>query len=362
MDAFRMLFCKSQSNFDSTYGGENVYYLNHARTGIYIALKALELPTPSKIGIIAYNCHTVMNVVSMLQHEIVFIDVTDQFQLDIDDLKKKSTNLSVLVVSHLFGISTDIQQIRKVVPNLVIIEDCAHSWWSEYSDGEKSGTKGDMAVFSSGLGKFPSIGDGGVLCVNNPSYISQINFIYNQLPTHSLIDNFKLVIKNLITSFLYSSWIYSWFTLPLKNKNRKIDVKQTETLRKMSSGVNRILKREYPYLKTYTQQQKGNADMWLRWLEKECFDIRILPKEVLMHSNCFMLPIYCNNDKNEVIQVLEKKGIEVRTHFDRAIEWATQFGYTKGTCPNTEKLIEHCIMLPCHYKLSPQKINKYLNK
>lgn len=41
---------------------EGEYLLNHARTGIVMALRAA-LPDGGRVGVMAYNCHTVANAV-----------------------------------------------------------------------------------------------------------------------------------------------------------------------------------------------------------------------------------------------------------------------------------------------------------
>ena len=41
---------------------EGEYLLNHARTGIVMALRAA-LPNGGRVGVVVYNCHTVANAV-----------------------------------------------------------------------------------------------------------------------------------------------------------------------------------------------------------------------------------------------------------------------------------------------------------
>ena len=52
------------------------YLLNHARTGIVMALRTA-LPDGGRVGVIAYNCHTVANAVVQAGCTPVFVDVTD---------------------------------------------------------------------------------------------------------------------------------------------------------------------------------------------------------------------------------------------------------------------------------------------
>ena len=68
---------------------ENEFLLDHARSGILLALKAMGLPKGSGVGVMVYNCHTVPNAVHQAGYELVFLDVTDDLRLDMEDLNPK---------------------------------------------------------------------------------------------------------------------------------------------------------------------------------------------------------------------------------------------------------------------------------
>ena len=104
--SFNLLLKKSYSD-NSSY--LDTYYLNHARTGLRIALSALGLPIGSKIGVAAYNCYTVMNAIIEAGYEIVFIDIDDNFHLDLNDLQHKKAKIDALIVTHFFGLPENIK-------------------------------------------------------------------------------------------------------------------------------------------------------------------------------------------------------------------------------------------------------------
>ena len=101
------------------------FLLNHARTGIYMALQA-SLPRGGRVGVMAYNCDTVMNAIYQAGCECVFLDVNDDLQIDDDALYMK--RMDAIVVTNLFGIHNDIDAIKKKCPNLIIIADIAHGY------------------------------------------------------------------------------------------------------------------------------------------------------------------------------------------------------------------------------------------
>ena len=161
---------------------EDEFLLDHARSGILLALQALHLPAGSGVGVMVYNCHTVFNAVSQAGCTPVFLDVRDDLTLDLDDLRSKRTRMNALIVSHLFGILNPVSLIREEFPDLVVIEDCAHAY------GLKDLT-GDVSVFSIGQGKLPSIGDGGILIVGCRAGLKDLRGHAVMLPQPGLLQS-----------------------------------------------------------------------------------------------------------------------------------------------------------------------------
>jgi len=332
-------------------------YFNHGRTGLRIALSSLNLPEGSKVGVMVYNCYSVMNAVKLAGFDIEFIDVTDNFCLDINDFNIKKNNLNALIVTHLFGIPTNIEEIKKLCPSLPIIEDCAHSFLSEI-DGHLTGSMGDMAVFSMGLGKFPSIGPGGYLKVNNSLYSDRINTIYGKLPLPSFLSELKNIGLSLLLGALHQSVIYHYFTKPfLKQKNNKLDDEiryshDESKILKSSQALYMAKLEKYPM---FLKIQQLYADKIFKVLKAK-YPNAIYPTEYNLNKlNCFMFPLLIEN-RQQFMNQLERKGIETGQHFSHAIEWAKKFGYKVGSCKNAEKITEQIVVCPCHYNLSEKKI------
>ena len=128
------------------------YLLNHARTGIVMALRAA-LPKGGRVGVVAYNCYTVANAVVNAGCVPFFVDVTEKLTIDIESVP---VDLDAIVVTNLFGIRNDLEAIRKKCPRAIIIVDNAHGYGLP--------VEGDFTVYSINQGKFPALGEGGVLC------------------------------------------------------------------------------------------------------------------------------------------------------------------------------------------------------
>lgn len=322
--------------FGRPYQGQtNEYLFNHARSGLVVALKALGLPEKSKVGVMAYNCHTVFNAIAQVGLIPVFIDVTDELLLDITDLNRKSEGLSALVVTNLFGIRNDIVSIRSSFPKLPIIEDCAHAYGQQEFNG-------DFVVFSIGQGKFPSIGDGGVLLINNIAYAETVERLFRTIPDYRLYESVCLFFRLLLKSVLYNPIVYSSITRSFKMKRRVSSGVGGIDLKRMNRGIRAIYEIERKSFRERMEERIKNAEYIsgsVRAFSEGC--------SVLIGENAFMLVAHPSN-RNELKEWFMADGIETDTHFSHCIDWAHDFGYIDGSCPNTEHLIDSLLMIPTY--------------
>lgn len=313
---------------------KNEFLLNHSRSAIFLALKALNLPPSSGVGMMIYNCHTVMNAVEQSGCVPVFLDVGDDLTLDMEDLKRKSKQFSVLIVTHLFGLVNDVKKIKESFPELVIIEDCAHSYGID-------NLYGDFATFSIGQGKLPSIGDGGLLVVRNDCYHGRVASLYDKLPNYSLAQSTKLFVRLLLRSWMNSRIIYGWLTLPLKQKRPMVSGKEAIVLKKMCKGISAVYAAEKSRVPAIIECRKQKAGEMRALLSTS--DV----SQVLVGINAFMLVVKSRHPV-DLKKELRRKRIDSATHFANALLWAKEFGYQNGSCPNTEKMLNCLLMVPTY--------------
>lgn len=299
------------------------FWLNHCRSGIQLASQALDLKPQTGVGMMVYNCHTVMNAIWQVGCKPVFVDITDSMTIDMDDLARKRNQMQVLIVTHLFGIVNDVKEIKKRYPDLIVIEDCAHCFEHEI--------EGEFGVYSVGQGKFPSIGDGGILIVKSEKLRAKIEDLYKELPEYSKKQERKLYLRLWMKSMMYSPCFY-WLTRRLKEKRREIDVREQVTIRKMSRGIANILAHKRADYPVAVQKRLKSAQ-------------RI--EGTMVGENAFMAVVLCE-DPIALKAAYAAKSIETETHFKHCIEWAKVFGYRDGDCPNAEKLIKKLLMIPTY--------------
>ena len=300
--------------------------LNHARTGIVLALREA-LPDGGRVGVVAYNCHTVANAVVNAGCEPVFVDVMSSLKIDVASIP---TNLDAIVVTNLFGIRNDVEAIRKRCPKAVIIVDNAHGYGLP--------AEGDFSVYSINQGKFPALGEGGLLTVNGDRLAvkGKIDELYKTLPKYGFIAQCKLFISMLVKAIAYSQCVY-WLTMRIK-KSSKPKVHQDVVMRQMAPGIRRLYRAWRPTVENEITKRRANAAK-----------IADLGYETIVGENAFMA-IIRTNDAAAAKADFAKRGVETETHFARAIEWAKEFGYKSGTCPVAERLTQELVMIPTYRK------------
>lgn len=309
------------------------YWLNHCRSGIQLALQALEFKPQTGVGMMVYNCHTVMNAIQQAGCKPVFVDITEGMTIDMEDLAKKREQMQVLIVTHLFGIINDVKAIKKLYPDLIIIEDCAHCFEHEI--------EGEFGVYSVGQGKFPAIGDGGVLrTISNFKF--QIDDLYKALPEYTKNQERKLYVRLWMKAMMYSKWLY-WLTRRMKGMRElgSESVREEVTIKKMSRGIANILAHKRDDYPVAVQERLQNAAITSE-------RVRELGSECIIGENAFMAVVRCE-EPEALKKMLAKRGIETETHFKHCIDWAKQFGYVEGSCPMAEKLVNHLLMVPTYF-------------
>lgn len=314
--------------------GRSEFLLNHGRSAVLLALRALKLPTGARVGVMVYNCHTVMNAIEQAGCIPVFVDVDDNLNLDIHDLEGKADGMSALVVTHLFGIVNDVARIKELFPGLVIIEDCAHAYGIE-------NIIGDFATFSLGQGKLPSIGDGGLLLVRNEKYYDQVAAQYDNLPKYSFVQSLSLFLRLLLKSWMCRRFIYGWLTLPLKLSRPIASPKEPILMRKMCRGISAVFAAEKLGVPEKIKLRKAKAEEIKTSLQNEGI------QQTMVGINAFMFVVKCECPK-DIQKEFRAKGIETATHFANSLTWAKEFGYQQGSCPKMEKLVSRLLMIPTY--------------
>jgi len=116
----------------------------------------------------------VTNVGPVIQNGLqpIFCDINlNNFSFDIEDLKYVATqhpDIKVVFITHLIGLSSDVEKIEDIFPNALVLEDICESHGVQGPSLDKRGTLSAGSTFSFYFGHHITTIEGGMVCTNNP--------------------------------------------------------------------------------------------------------------------------------------------------------------------------------------------------
>jgi perosamine synthetase len=355
--SFSFSLKETSNNFlHDSLKNNKLYFTNYGRTALRLLLSSIS-KEKLRVGVQAYTCHTIFQAIKKAGHEIVFIDINNQFGLDILDLKTKVSKIDVLIVTHTFGIPENFNVIKKIIGNKIIIEDCCHAFLSKYGN-QYVGTCSDASFFSYGIGKLPPIGQGGFCIINNPDKFPVFEELYRKLKFESVLKEILHYVKKCIFSVALKKPLYGLITHKLGKKlDSKYDFVNKFNFRE-SKGYRldqKIFLNDQNLFKKLVQSNNKNLDTFSRTNNSGIDPQLKLVNGVI--SNHYIVPFLIER-RNKLYDLLLKNSIESGKHFHNSIKWATKFGYKTGDCRNTERVIDQIITIPLHYGVKTNDIVK----
>jgi len=154
------------------------YCLSCASCGMamFLALKSVGVEPGDKILCNAYTLAPVPGAIHNAGAEIVLVEITDDYTIDLVDLEKKAADPDVkwFLISHMRGHLTDMDRLMEICENhgLTLVEDCAHTMGATW-DGKKSGSFGKVGCYSTQTYKHMNSGEGGLLTTDDPDVIAR---------------------------------------------------------------------------------------------------------------------------------------------------------------------------------------------
>ncbi|PTV97630.1 dTDP-4-amino-4,6-dideoxygalactose transaminase [Rhodobacter aestuarii] len=141
------------------------------------ALRALGVAPGDRVLTNAFTLAPVPGAIAALGAEPVFVEVTEDLVIDLDDLADKATSAGakVLLLSHMRGHVCDMDRLMDIAEGagLKVIEDCAHTMGAAWC-GVPSGRHGVVGCYSTQTYKHMNSGEGGLLISDDPVVMAKM--------------------------------------------------------------------------------------------------------------------------------------------------------------------------------------------
>ncbi len=182
--------------------------LNSCGCALFIALKAVGVQHGDKVLVNAFTLAPVPGAIAHCGAEPVLVEVTDDYVIDLDDLRRKaeSSGARYLMVSHMRGHIVDMHAVVAICDefDITLVEDCAHTMGASW-DGQLTGTFGAAGCFSTQTFKHINSGEGGLLVTDDENIAAKAilysgsYMLYHQhgaRPDPAVFERWKSVIPN----------------------------------------------------------------------------------------------------------------------------------------------------------------------
>ncbi|MBM3176571.1 MAG: DegT/DnrJ/EryC1/StrS family aminotransferase [Bacteroidetes bacterium] len=166
--------------FAETHRVKHALAVSNCTTALHLALVALGIKEGDEVLVPAFTWVSTANAVMYCNATPVFVDVDPvTFNINPEEILKKITpRTKAIIPVHLFGLCADIEAIKRIAPNLKIVEDGACAAGSAL-DGKPAGSLGDIGCFSFHPRKSVTTGEGGMLTTNDDQLADTLNKLRN---------------------------------------------------------------------------------------------------------------------------------------------------------------------------------------
>jgi dTDP-4-amino-4,6-dideoxygalactose transaminase len=158
-----------ESEFAAFLGVSHALAVNSGTSGLHVALSALGVGPGQEVIAPAYLWTSVAAAVVNLGAIPVLADIDDTFCLDPEDVRRRiNARTTGIIAVHMSGAQADLPALLRIAreKGLFVLEDCAQCAGGSI-EGKKTGTFGDMGVFSFQINKNMTCGEGGCIVTND---------------------------------------------------------------------------------------------------------------------------------------------------------------------------------------------------
>ena len=344
-------------------GIEHVVCCNSATSGLMLLLHWYGVTHGDEVIIPAYTYAATALVVMHLGATPIMVDSGDDFNFDVDQLRKKITaKTKVIIPVDIAGWPCDYQAIFNLIQEIdiknkfvartenqlklgriMILSDAAHSYGAFYQN-KPMGQWGDFSVFSFHAVKNVTTAEGGAMCIHLPLPFNR-EATYKQLKLWSLNGQTKDALAKTQGAGWKYDIIYPGFKMNMPDICAAIGLAQIRQ-----------------YTKWILPERKRIFDLYVRlfsgydWAELPPVDT--VEKKSSAHLFALRIQGVSESQRDHMIDLLTSDGVSVNVHF-QPLPLLTVFkerGYSINDYPKAYYSYSREISLPIYPQLKDDEI------
>lgn len=308
-------------------------YLTHSCTdALEMAALLSSLQPGEEVLIPSFTFVSTANAFELRGASIRFADCMEALpNVSIETLLPQVTSRTrVIVVMHYAGIAVDMDPIIEFCKtrNILLIEDAAHAFASEYK-GIPLGCLSDLSAFSFHATKVLTCGEGGCLLVRNPNWVERADSLYEKGTNRKLFQK-----KNLKR--------YEWVS---PGSSFGMSEFQAAVLWSQLEEIDAILSHRVRLWEEYNK-------VFSTLHSREFYDLPQVPPFAKINGSHYFITLHEGSRREELIAFLKVHSIETAFHYlslHRSPYYANKH---HQNLKNTDRFEQCLLRFPIHNAVS----------
>ncbi|CAM4123534.1 dTDP-4-amino-4,6-dideoxygalactose transaminase [compost metagenome] len=331
---------RCQQWFEKRFNCQKTLLTPSCTQALEMAALLIDIRPGDEVIMPSYTFVSTANAFVLRGANIVFVDIRkDTMNMDEKLVEAAITDKTKAIVPvHYAGVSCDMDVIMDIAErhNLYVIEDAAQGMMSTYK-GRPLGTIGHMAAFSFHETKnYTSGGEGGLLLINDPSFIERAEVIREKGTNRSqffrgMIDKYTWV--DVGSSYLPGELQAAY----LFGQLEKADV--------INEARQSIWQRYYTGLTALC--------------EENLIEMPIVPTDCVANAHMFYIKVKDIDCRTQVIDLLKKQGVGAVFHYIplHSAPAGKDLGRFHGSDRHTTNESERLVRLPIWFGMSDKEVS-----
>lgn len=358
---------KLERNLVEYTGAQKVICLNSATIGMELILRWFGVKEGDEVILPAYTYCATANVVLHCGAKPIMVDVKEDFNIDLDEVKSKITpRTKAIIPVDIGGYPCDYDQLNELIRSdeikslfkaeneeqkqlgrILLMADAAHSLGAKYK-GKKLGREADATVFSFHAVKNLTTAEGGATALNFPPPFDNED-IYKKLNMKSLHGQSKDALAKTVGNWRYDVSEAGY-------KANMTDILASLGLVELQRYDSETIPRRKEIINQYLEAFKKES-----WAELP----RFISDEKESSYHLFMLRIkgISESQRDAIIDEVFKQEVSVNVHFQPLplLSLYKGLGYQIKDYPKAFDNYQREISLPVYYDLSDDNLRTVVN-
>ena len=305
-----------------------------------IAAMLLDIRQGDEVIMPSYTFVSTANAFVLRGAKIVFVDVRrDTMNIDETKIEAAITNRTkVIVPVHYAGVSCEMDTIMNLADKygIWVVEDAAQGMMSTYK-GIALGTIGHLGTYSFHETKNYSCGEGGVLLINDESFLERAEIIREKGTNRSRF------FRGEVAKY---SWVDVGSSYELSEINASFLLAQLE-------HADQVNDRRLSLWELYQKELSSLQ-------EKGLIELPVIPSECQHNAHMFYIKTKSLNERSNLIAYLKDKDILTSFHYVplHSSKIGLKYGEFSGGDIYTTVESERLLRLPLYYSLTSEQVLK----